>query len=606
MTYSSRHTRNRDILRELRLPCHWCGRPWEPTFHADHLIPVIEGGTDDMDNMVSSCARCNTRRGQELKTRRQNARLAARRQALAGDPHTTPTPAEPHTTRHTEPFQPILGAEVPTPSKSLGVSLPEGGTGDSLGESPPVGRDRPRLETVRSGSGTLGPAVVEWAERHLMVSMLPWQAHALDGLLEVDADGELVNRSGYVSVARQNGKTILGRALLGWWATEYAALRGKPQTVVNTANELSLACQQFEALAPVLKESFGWTLKWGYGRMEGKGPDGSRWYVKAGTPAAPHGLSCDLVWADEIWNMTDEVLASGWRQTMKARNKFTAGGGPLMVMTSTAGTQASTAQIRYREQGLKMIDESRGGGFYFAEWSVDPGSDPMLVSNWGQANPALGTLIQLEDLLQDAQHPDRISFLRGGLNLFVDADAAWLQPGEWESCRTADDFPVEGPKWLAVDSSLDDSRYLGVEAAVHTDGRIHVRPTFTVATLGECLREITSALEDPMVKLAITPSLGDHVPSHLEKRKTIVGYGELLKWTGLAKSLILERRLVHSGAENLAEHMNRAVAVKQQHSTALSSKRSPGPIELARLAVFAAGLASRPRAVGRAAMGTSR
>ena len=596
MSYSSRHNKNRQILREMKLPCHWCGKPWDNTFHADHLQPVAEGGLDTMDNMVSSCARCNLRRGQELKTRRSNARISARNEALRAAPHLRDT-TQPDT---------VFGAEDITPSKPYPLAIPELGTGDSLRESPPVGQVLPRLETVRSGSGTLGPMVVEWAARYLSVELLPWQCHALNGLLEVDSDGELVNRSGYVSVARQNGKTILGRALLGWWATEYATMRGKPQTLVNTANELSLACQQFESLAPILKEVFGWTLKWGFGRMEGKGPDGSRWYVKAGTPAAPHGLSVDFVWADEIWNMTDEVLASGWRQTMKARNKFTAGGGPLMLMTSTAGTQASTAQIRYREQGLKLIDEQKPGGFYFAEWSVDPGSDPMSVAGWGQANPALGVLIQFEDLVQDAQHPDRISFLRGGLNLFVDADAAWLQPGEWESCRTDEPFPVGGQRWLAVDSSLDDSRYLGVEAAVHESGLIHVRPTFTVATLGECLREIGHAMEDPAVKLAITPALGDHVPSHLEKRKTIVGYGELLKWTGLAKNLILERRLVHSGEEALAEHMNRAVAVKQNHATALSSKRSPGPIELARLAVFAAALASRPRAVGKASMGISR
>jgi len=448
--------------------------------------------------------------------------------------------------------------------------------------------------------------VVEWARRYLGVELLPWQAYALDGLLELDDAGDLVNRSGYISVARQNGKTVLGQAVLGWWVTEYATQRGKPQTVVNTAAELSLACQQFERVAPVLKEVFGFTLKWGYGRMEAKGPDGSRWYVKAGTPAAPHGLSCDFVWADEIWNMTDEVLASGWRQTMKARNKTTAGGAPLMLMTSTAGTQASTAQLRYREQGLKLIDEGRAGKFYFAEWSMPPGADPMDTTHWVQANPSMGTLVQLEDLLTDADHPDRISFLRGGLNLFVDADAAWLQPGEWEACRTDQPFPDTGQIILAVDSSLDDSRYLGIEAGVDHLGRVHVRPAFQVATLAECQAQILGRMENAQVKLAITPTLEAHVPPHLEKRKTIVGYGELLKWTGLAKNLIMERRICHAGEEALAEHMNRAVAIRQQHAVALSSKRSPGPIELARLTIFAAGLASRPRAVGKAALGTSR
>jgi phage terminase large subunit-like protein len=459
------------------------------------------------------------------------------------------------------------------------------------------------LETIRVGNESLAPLVVEWAATHLGVELLPWQVHALHGLLELGEDGDLVNRSGYLSVARQNGKTVLGQALLGTWLTTFARLRGKPQTVLNTADELSLACQQFERVAPVLKDSFGFELKWGYGRMEAKGPDGSRWFVKAATPTAAHGLSVDFAWADEIWAISDEVLAQGIRPTMKARNKFTAGGSPLMLMTSTAGTEGSTAQLRYREQGLKLIDEKRANKFYFAEWSVPEGVDYMGdISWWAWANPSLGTLLQWEDMIADSEHPDRISFLRGSLNLFVAADQAWLQPGEWDKCLTSDEFPA-GQTVLAVDSSLDDSRYLGVMAAVDEKNRVHVKTAFSVSTLRECQEHISDLMEDAQVRLAITPSLEAHIPQHLEKRKTIVGYGELLKWTTLTKNLILEGRICHDGEEALASHMNRAVAIKQQHAVALSSKRSPGPIELARLTVFAAGIASRPRMVGKAAMG---
>jgi hypothetical protein len=52
----------------------------------------------------------------------------------------------------------------------------------------------------------------------------------------------------------------------------------------------------------------------------------------------------------------------------------------------------------------------------------------------------------------------------------------------------------------------------------------------------------------------------------------------------------------------LAEHIQRAVAVRSQGSVALSSQRSPGPIELARLAVWAVALASRPKSAGKPLM----
>jgi hypothetical protein len=448
--------------------------------------------------------------------------------------------------------------------------------------------------------------VVEWSRKYMGIELLDWQVHSLEGLLAVGEDGDLINRSAYVSVARQNGKSFLGMALLGCWVTDFARLRGKPQTVVNTASELSLACQQFEKVAPILKEYFDFKLKWGYGRMEATGPDGSKWYVKAATPTAAHGLSVDFVWADEIWSISDEIMAQGLRPTMKARNKLTAGGSPLMLMTSTAGTEGSTAQLRYREQGLKMIDEKKPGKFYFAEWSIPPNVDPMDMRYWKMANPSLGTLLQIDDMIADSQHPDRLSFLRASLNLFVAADQAWLQPGEWDNCATTDDFP-EGPSWLSVDSSLDDSRYVGVQAASDIRGTVHVRTMFSVQTLRDCQDEILRIMEDPQVKIAITPSLEAHIPPHLDKRKTIVGYGELLKYTQLVKNLILERRIAwkQNNEEALGEHMARAVAIRQQHAIALSSKRSPGPIELARCTIFCSALAARPRAIGKAAMGNS-
>jgi hypothetical protein len=55
--------------------------------------------------------------------------------------------------------------------------------------------------------------------------------------------------------------------------------------------------------------------------------------------------------------------------------------------------------------------------------------------------------------------------------------------------------------------------------------------------------------------------------------------------------MINEKLLWHTGEQMLAEHVQRAVAVRSQNSIALSSQRSPGPIELARCLVWSAALA---------------
>jgi hypothetical protein len=457
------------------------------------------------------------------------------------------------------------------------------------------------LETVTTGVSVYAPLVVEFARKYMQVELMDWQVHAAMGLLESDESGDLVNRSGLITVARQNGKTVLGQAIVGTWLTSIAALRGKPQTVISSAHELPLANLQYQFLAPILEQYFDAKPKWGYGRMELQMPDGSRWFIKAATPSAGMGLSADLIWVDEIYAVDDAVMAHSLRPTMKARNTRTAGGSPIMVMTSTAGTEASTAMLRYRELGLSLIGEQRAGAFYFAEWSPPPGVDVMDTSWWGWANPALGQTLELQSMLIDADHPDRSSFLRASLNQFVNADACWLQPGQWDACLSDIRGPDNG--WLACDSSLDGSRYVAVRAAVDDVGVVHVSVEFVVQSLAECQQAMMDACAaHPLLGLAVTPALEHHVPLPLTRRTKVVGYGELLRYTSLVRAQINDAKLVHQGEQNLAEHMNRSVAIMQSNQLALSSKRSPGPIELARCTIWAAALASRPKQAGKPMM----
>jgi hypothetical protein len=135
-----------------------------------------------------------------------------------------------------------------------------------------------------------------------------------------------------------------------------------------------------------------------------------------------------------------------------------------------------------------------------------------------------------------------------------------------------------------------------------------VSVAFTTESNFDMWHEIGRLLDaDPKLKLAITPSLHLHTPEKYKQRTTQWGYGELLKWTGLIRSFIIEGRLVHTGEEMLSEHVNRAVLVKAENSQVISSQRSPGPIECARCMIIAAALVSaKPQNGNRAAMGTSR
>lgn len=43
--------------------CHWCHKKIKGTPHADHVIALSKGGTNYIDNIVPSCAKCNTSKG---------------------------------------------------------------------------------------------------------------------------------------------------------------------------------------------------------------------------------------------------------------------------------------------------------------------------------------------------------------------------------------------------------------------------------------------------------------------------------------------------------------------------------------------------------------
>jgi hypothetical protein len=188
--------------------------------------------------------------------------------------------------------------------------------------------------------------------------------------------------------------------------------------------------------------------------------------------------------------------------------------------------------------------------------------------------------------------------------MWVAASGSWLAPNVWEQCKT-EPVNVEGG-WLCVDSAVDESKYVGIRA-VNDGGRIVCSVAFVAESNKQMWDEINRLLEaDPKLKLGITPSLDLHTPDRWQKRRTVWGYAELLKFTGLVRSMINEGLLFHTGEQMLSEHINRAVAVRAQSQIVISSQRSAGHIEMARCLVAAAAFVSRPAAAGSVAMGSAR
>ena len=553
--------------------CHWCKK--RQATEADHLIEHDRGGTDTPDNLVPSCKPCNARRGANYKAAKGRARQAAR----PGNQIKTHTQKR-KPTKSRKNFLDDTKQLPPRPS----LSLSQGKVIERKGK----GHDLPRIETIiTDAAGSYGPEVADWAQRILGVELMPWQRHVLNGQLAVDAQGQFLNHVSLVSVARQNGKTVALKALLGWWLTQHATQVG-PQTILTTAHRLDLATALFQDLAPIIEAKFGVKAVWAYGRNSIKVGD-SKWHVKAARPSSGHGMSVDLIIADEVFGIDSETLDIGLLPTQRARPN------PLCSMWSTAGTEDSIAMLRWREQGIRAIDSGEvTNSVYLAEYSPPPELDPMSEAAWEYANPALGHTLDIRTVQAESKGPNRAGFLRSSVNLWVQSELSWLAPGKWESLRT--ELPPLPGGVLAVEVSLDDGRYVAVRVNANTAGILTATVAFMCETVTQVWDNIRAQLlANSGLQVAITPTLDTNCPSDLQRRRVLVGYQEIGRYTSMVKNLINENRVAHTGETMLAEHVGRAVAVKTPGAIALSSQKSSGPIELARCLVWAVGMMSKPR-----------
>ncbi|MEW6048525.1 MAG: HNH endonuclease [Bacillota bacterium] len=53
-----------EVFKRDKFTCRYCGRTTpQVVLEVDHIVPVAEGGTDDIENLVTSCYECNRGKG---------------------------------------------------------------------------------------------------------------------------------------------------------------------------------------------------------------------------------------------------------------------------------------------------------------------------------------------------------------------------------------------------------------------------------------------------------------------------------------------------------------------------------------------------------------
>ena len=491
-----------------------------------------------------------------------------------------------------------------TPTRSLGRARPlpvapaaytpkgaaSGRKGPERPEFDPTGFVRPRLETRAPATvrGTHGAAAAEWLSTVYCMTLRGWQRHALDRALEHDQDGKLVWAVVVLTVGRQSGKSWLSRGIC-MWRLHHAHLFGEPQTVLHMANKRDTAME-------VLRPAGMWALaKYGKGSVRWGNTSagiilasGDRWLIHAANESAGVGYSCSMVFADEAWAISRNVIDDAVMPTMSEREQ------PQLWLVSTAGDSSSDLMIQYRSAAIEQLNAP--AGTLLLEWSAPADADPDEPETWAWASPEW---TEKRATFVARQHAtlEESSFRRQWCNQWVTKAGGWLKDSQWVD-TTSDIEPPESSTWVvAVESAFDGQGHAVAVAGVLDDERVVVRVSTmrTIKQVDERLAELRA--EHPMLFVIVTPGYVDRLRERFDE---LVGQREAVAGTQTLLDLFDRRAILHDGGLVLREHLASSRISKRDAGWVLSSAMGAGPSYAARAVMFAAAQATkrqRPTAI---------
>lgn len=304
------------------------------------------------------------------------------------------------------------------------------------------------LESPHSAlaTGSFGFRVVKWAKRRLGITLDPWQQYALQRALEHDADMQLLARLVLLSVARQNGKSVIVRSFVGWLLDEgfkWDTFR-KWDFILLAAHDAKQARIPYDYIRRDVL-TYADINTWGHSarrqgaeraratQYTGIELNGVRVDVATSQPGSARGISPGLVCFDEVLTQTTfetyEVLSPAQVAIPNSQ----------MLMTSTAGfadslvLRAMYDRLYRQSTGAEQHDPS----FLGLWWRAD---DDDVGLDWDQlqkANPSLqGQRLSRRMIESEYLILPKGSWIRERLNRWHDERVdAPFSIAAWGACR---------------------------------------------------------------------------------------------------------------------------------------------------------------------------
>ncbi|HDR9100693.1 terminase large subunit (plasmid) [Burkholderia vietnamiensis] len=300
-----------------------------------------------------------------------------------------------------------------------------------------------------------------WARTRQSIKLEPWQAFILTtvfGWLHVDSGLRRFRRA-YEEVARKNAKSTKSSGI----ALYLFAADGEPGAEVysaaTTRDQAKIVFDDARAMAlrePDMCAALGVEIL----QHQLLTDDGSKFLPLSAEGSTLDGLNVHGGVIDELHAHKTRAVFDVIDSGTGARDQS------LLWLITTAGSDLTGICYEQRTHVTKIlegvfVDET----FFGIVFTLDDGDDWSDPSVWIKANPNLGVSVFVDDMemaCRKAQSmPSAVNnFLTKRLNVWVNADSAWMDMRAWERCADRD---------MRLDDFVGERCWIGMDLAEKTD-----------------------------------------------------------------------------------------------------------------------------------------
>ncbi len=441
------------------------------------------------------------------------------------------------------------------------------------------GATEPRLHSPYLKGPNRGDEIAELAES-IGLPLLPWQDFVIRDMTTVDENNMFRRRSNLCLTSRQQGKTHLARMMM----LGHMFLFDSPNVLIMSSNR-SMALDTFRQVAYAIEGSSELSkqvrqIRYANGTESIELKNGNRLDVVAATRDGSRGRSASFLYIDEIREISEEAFKAA---TPTTRSKINS----QSLYTSNAGDAFSTVLNDLRERAMSFPPETFG----FYEYSAPQFCSITDRAGWAFSNPALGYLFD-ESVLAEAVSTQTVETTK------TEMLCQWIS-------STQSPWPH-----MAVEDAADSDLKLSVGPVTifafdvspsRRDGSLCMGQVLEDGRIGVAVLEIFHSdvsIDELFVANAIAKWAKVYYPrmvcydkyttASIAKRLEVNGIqitdisGQKgYQASGDLYEALANKRLVHSGQDELVAHMANCAAKESDSSWRIIRRKSAGPVDIA-------------------------